>query len=84
MAILNQFSAILLCCDSTQLSASRCGISVDSRPAMLGIVRFAIRDSVVLSQKFQSAESAKKFSEPIPLSPLLLLRLRKDADKISF
>ena len=42
------FPAILLCCDSTQFSASRCGISGDSRPAILGIVRFAIRDSVPL------------------------------------
>ena len=47
MAILNRFSAILLYyCDSTPFFASRCGISGDSRPAILGIVRFAIRDSV--------------------------------------
>ena len=49
MAILNRFSAILLYCDSTHFSASRCGISGDSRPAILGIVRSAIRDSVPLS-----------------------------------
>ena len=48
MAILNRFSAILLYCDSTHFSASRCGISGDSGPAILGIVRFAIRDSVPL------------------------------------
>ena len=48
MAILNRFSAILLYCDSTRFSACRCGISGDSRPAILGIVRFAIRDSVPL------------------------------------
>ena len=43
MAILNRFSAILLYCASTQSFASRCRISGDSRPAILGIVRFAIR-----------------------------------------
>ena len=48
MAILNRFSAILLYCDSTHYFASRCGISGDSGPAILGIVRFAIRDSVPL------------------------------------
>ena len=48
MAILNRFSAILLCCDSSHFFASRCGISGDSRPAILRIVRFAIRDSVLL------------------------------------
>ena len=52
MAILNRFSAILLCCDSTHNFASRCGISGDSRPASLGIVRLAIRDSVPLSPKW--------------------------------
>ena len=46
MAILNRFSAILLYCGSTHFFASRCGISGDSRLAILGIVRFAIRDSV--------------------------------------
>ena len=35
-------SAILLCCDSAPFFASRCGISGDSRPAILGIWRFAI------------------------------------------
>ena len=49
MAILNQFSAILLYCASTHFFASGCGISGDSRPAIPGIVRFAIRDSVPLS-----------------------------------
>ena len=48
MAILNRFSAILLYCDSTHFFAFRCGISGDSRPAILGIVRFSIRDSVPL------------------------------------
>ena len=48
MAVLNRFSAILLYCDSAPFFASRCGISGDSRPAILGIVRFAIRDSVPL------------------------------------
>ena len=48
MAIPNRFSAILLSCDSTHFFASRCGISGDSRPAIPGIVRFAIRDSVPL------------------------------------
>ena len=46
MAILNRCSAILLCCDSTHVLASRCGISGDSRRTILGIVRLAIRDSV--------------------------------------
>ena len=49
MAILNRFPAILLYCDSTRFFASRCGISGDSGPAILGIVRFATRDSVPLS-----------------------------------
>ena len=49
MAILNRFAAILLYCDSTPFFASGCGILGDSRPAILGIVRFAIRDSVPLS-----------------------------------
>ena len=48
MAILNRSFAILLFCDSTPFFASRCGISGDSRPAIPGIVRFAIRDSVPL------------------------------------
>ena len=51
MATLNRFSAILLYCDSTRFFASRCGISGDSRPAILGIVRFTICDSVLLSAK---------------------------------
>ena len=51
MAILNRFSAILHYRDSTQLCASHCGISGDSWPAILGIVRFAIRDSVPLSSR---------------------------------
>ena len=48
MAIPNRFSAILLYCDSTQFCASRCGISGDSWPAILGIGRCAIRNSVPL------------------------------------
>ena len=51
MAILNRFSVILLIllyCSLTLYLASRCGISGDSRPAILGIMRFAIRDSVPL------------------------------------
>ena len=51
MAILNGLSAILLYCDSTHVFASRCGIAGDSKPAILGIVRFAIRDSVLLSSQ---------------------------------
>ena len=47
MAILNRFCAILLYCDSTYSFASRCGISGDSGPASLGIMRFTIRDSVL-------------------------------------
>ena len=44
----------LIFCDSTLLLfafifASRCGISGDSRPAILGLVRFMIRDSMPLS-----------------------------------
>ena len=54
MAILNRCSAILLHCDSTHVFASRCGISGDSRPAILGIVRFAIRDSVPLSSEVRT------------------------------
>ena len=57
MAILNRFSAILLYCDSTHFLASRCGIAGDPRPAILGIVRFAIRDSVLLRARFQQAAS---------------------------
>ena len=48
LAILNRFCAILLCCDSAHFFASRCGNSGDSKPAIPGIVRFAIRDSVPL------------------------------------
>ena len=48
MAILNRFSMILPYCDSAHFCASRCGISGDSRAVILGIVRFAIRDSVPL------------------------------------
>ena len=51
MAILNRFSAILLFCDPTHVFASSCGISDDSRPAIMGIMRFAIRDSVPLSSQ---------------------------------
>ena len=51
LAILNRFSAILLCCDSAHFFASRCGNSGDSKPAIPGIVRFAIRDSVPLSSR---------------------------------
>ena len=48
-------SAILLDCDSTHVFffASGCGMSGDSRPAILGIVQFAIRDSVPLSHDIQ-------------------------------
>ena len=60
MAILNRFPAILLYCDSTHLFASRCGISGDSRPEILGIVRFAIRDSVPLSTIGNKSVSAHK------------------------
>ena len=49
MAILNRFSSILLHFDSTEMFACHCGILGDSRPAILGIVRFTIRDSVPLS-----------------------------------
>ena len=56
MAILNRFSAILLYCDSTHFFASRCRISGDSGPAILGIVRFAIRDSVPLVSSETSRE----------------------------
>ena len=52
LAILNRFSAILLCCDSAHFFASRCGNSGDSKPAIPGIVRFAIRDSVPLRSRF--------------------------------
>ena len=49
MAILNRFSAILLAAIRLELiNASRCKISGDSRPAILGIAPFAIRDSVPL------------------------------------
>ena len=48
MAILNRCSAILLYCDSTRFLNSRCGISGDSRLAILEIVRFEVRDSVPL------------------------------------
>ena len=61
MAILNRFSAILLYCDATHFLASRCRISGDSRPAILGIVRFAIRDSVPLRSRVY-AEEGPEFS----------------------
>ena len=48
MTILNRFSANLLYCDSNRFFAFCCGISGDSRPAILGIMRFAVRDSVPL------------------------------------
>ena len=65
MAILNRFSATLLHCDSTQFFASRCGFSGDSRPAILGIVRFAIRDSVPLSIGLpRMGHSSKVHSSP--------------------
>ena len=48
MASLNRFSAILFYCDSTHLFASRCRISGDSRPAILGSVRFVICNFVPL------------------------------------
>ena len=44
MAILNRFSAIVLYCDPAPAFASRCKISGDFRPAILG----SIRDSVPL------------------------------------
>ena len=50
LAILNRFSAIQHCCDSAHFFASRRGNSGDSKPAIPGIVRFAIRDSVPLSE----------------------------------
>ena len=50
MAILNRFSAILQNCDLTRFLACRCEISGDSRPAIMEIVRFAIRDSVPLTK----------------------------------
>ena len=49
LAILSRFSVVLLHCGSTQVCASRCRNSGDSRPAMRGNVRFAIRNSVPLS-----------------------------------
>ena len=48
MAILNRFSAILLYREPTHFLLLRCGISGDSRPAIPGIVRFTMRDSVPL------------------------------------
>ena len=57
MAILNRFSVILLSCDATQVLASHCGISGDSRPAILGIVRFAIRDSRFCAAKLMSNDN---------------------------
>ena len=51
MAILHRFSAVLLYCDSTHFFASRRGISGDSRPAILGIMPVAIRDSVPLRSR---------------------------------
>ena len=73
MAILNRFSAILLYCDSTRFFASRCGISGDSRPAILGIVRFAIRDESarfsgndVLSGGYPNGSSSEVWQEPHP------------------
>ena len=62
MAILNRFSAILLYCDSTHIFASRWGISGDSKPAILGIVRFAIRDSVPL--RFEPFSGGPKWVIP--------------------
>ena len=52
MAILDRFSAILLSCNSTHYFASRCGNSGDSRPTILGIVRFAIRCAAKVSVLF--------------------------------
>ena len=67
MAILNRFSAILLYCDSTHFFSSRCGMSGDSRPA-LGIMRFAIRDSVPLrwggDRQRHRQVNAHTFSKP--------------------
>ena len=59
IAILNRVSAILRYCDSIRFFASRCRISGDSRPAILGIVRFAIRDSVPLSSEVTFGLPAK-------------------------
>ena len=42
--------------------ASRCGISGDSRPAILGIVRFVIRDSVPLSSGESSPSDKRRLS----------------------
>ena len=58
MTILNRFSAILRCCDSTFFFASGCGISGDSRPAILGKVGFTIRDSAPLSPDSSSVAIA--------------------------
>ena len=51
LAILNRRSAILLYYDSTPFCTSRCGNSGDSWPVILGIVWFAIRDSVPLRRR---------------------------------
>ena len=50
--------SILFYCDLT-FFAFLCGISGDSRPAILGIVRFAIGDSVPLSSTLVSRERPK-------------------------
>ena len=63
MAILKQFSAILLYCDLTHFCASRCRISGDYRPAILGIVRFAIRDSVPLSSEILMVQNSSKMTK---------------------
>ena len=44
--------AILFYCDSPLFLVSCCGFSGDSSPAILGIVRFAVRDSVPLSSDY--------------------------------
>ena len=53
LSILNRFSAILLCCDSTHFCASRCRNSGNSRLAALMSVRSAIRGSVLLRSRLQ-------------------------------
>ena len=48
MAILNRFPRFYFTAIRLIFVASRCRISGDSRPAILGIIRFAVRDSVPL------------------------------------
>ena len=59
-------------CDSTLLRfdsmifASHCGNSGDSRPAILGIVRFAIRDSVSLRPRGSAESGNPRLSRSFP------------------